>query len=296
MKIASYILVAFALIATVETFAAEWRQRSPRMATANVFSTNGTWNIAVSFVPVMAFEENKNLLENHRLAVTIAEWGLLKELHAAPSQMLETSGLQKTAFSVCQNVVNAEFIIPQEGVRLVERKAPVYKRNEGTVHRNHMPKWPDSVVSVEISNGEIEAILRKHPFFIKTGGAKILCLEDGRALIVSIGITDASKAPIARRTIAESKARAALVSQVNGVKVFTEKRLVDETITKVSEHGESAIELCGSTERIRSTSTGKIQGLGIIGTWIVKDENLFCLAVGRIIPASEVKQYITEIK
>ena len=40
----------------------------------------------------------------------------------------------------------------------------------------------------------------------------------------------------------------------------------------------------------------KIQGLGIIGTWIVKDENLFCLAVGRIIPASEVKQYITEIK
>ena len=92
-------LVAFALIATVETSAAEWRQRSPRMATANVFSTNGTWNIAVSFVPVMAFEENKNLLENHRLAVTIAEWGLLKELHAAPSQMLETSGLQKTAFT-----------------------------------------------------------------------------------------------------------------------------------------------------------------------------------------------------
>ena len=93
MKIASYMLVAFALIARVETSAAEWRQRSPRMATANVFSTNGTWNIAVSFVPVMAFEENKNLLENHRLAVTIAEWGLLKELHAAPSQMLETSGL-----------------------------------------------------------------------------------------------------------------------------------------------------------------------------------------------------------
>lgn len=88
-----------------------------------------------------------------------------------------------------------------------------------------MPKWPDSVVSVEISNGEIEAILRKHPFFIKTGGAKILCLEDGRALIVSIGITDASKSPIASRTIAESKARAALVSQVNGVKVFTERDL-----------------------------------------------------------------------
>ena len=159
-----------------------------------------------------------------------------------------------------------------------------------------MPKWPDSVVDIEIGNDEIEAILRRHPFFIETGGAKILRLEDGRALIVSIGMTDAAKSPIARRTIAESKARAALVSQVNGVKVFTEKRVDEKMITKVTERGESAIELCESTERIRSTSTGKIQGLGIIGTWIVKDENSFCLAVGRIIPAKEVGQYITDIK
>ena len=295
MKISLSTLVSFTLIATFEISAAEWRRKSPRKATVNVAMSNGIWNISVSFVPVLSFEENKNLLENHRMARMIAEWGLLKELHATSSQVLETSGLQKAAFSVSQNVVNAEFIVPQEGVRLVERRPPVRMQDVGAVPKKQMPKWPDSLVDIEISNGEIEAILRRHPFFIKTGGAKILRLEDGRALIVSIGMTDAAKSPIARRTIAESKARAALVSQVNGVKVFTEKRVDEKTITKVTERGESAFEFCESTERIRSTSTGKIQGLDIIGTWIVKDENSFCLAVGRIIPAKEIEQYITDI-
>ena len=297
MKIVSYVIfVTFAFVATVEASATEWRRKSPRNATVEIFSTNGQWNISVRFVPVTSFEENKNLLESHRLALAIAEWGLLKELNAAPSQMLETTGLKKTAFSICKDVVKAGFVVPQEGVRLVEREMSVRKQKEGVVQNTPMPEWPDSVVDVEITNNEIEAILRRHPFFIKTGGAKILRLEDGRALIVSIGMTDASKEPIARQIIAESKARAALVSHVNGVKVFTEKRVEEKTITKVTERGESAFEFCESTERIRSTSTGKIQGLGIIGTWIVKDENSFCLAVGRIIPVKEFEQYITDIK
>ena len=293
MRLAMLIAVASVFIAAASASAAEWRRKSSANASACVSHTNGIWQISVKFHPVTSFEEGKNLLENHKIAQTIAEWGLLKELHASPTQTLEVSGLRKTSFSVGKDTVRAEFSVPLEDVRLVERKAAVHKQPAANVE---IPDWPDSIVDVEIGDEEIEAILRRHPFFIKTGGAKILRLEDGRALIVSIGMTDAAKPAVARRTIAENKARSALAAHVNGVRVFTEKRLDEKTSATLSKHGEAAIELCESTERIKSESKGRLQGLDIIGTWIVKDENTFCLAIGRLIPADEVSQFVSTVQ
>ena len=289
------IAVASVFIAADSASAAEWRRKSPVNASACVSHTNGIWQISVKFHPVTSFEEGKNLLENHKIAQTIAEWGLLKELHASPTQTLEVSGLRKTSFSVGKDAVRAKFSVPLEGVRLVERKAAAHKQPAANVK---IPDWPDSVVDVEIGDEEIEAILRRHPFFIKTGGAKILRLEDGRALIVSIGMTDAAKPTVARRTLAKSKAQSALMTHVNGIRVFTEKRLGEKTFATFSKHGEAAIELCESTECIKSESKGKLLGLdiNIIGTWIVKDENTFCLAIGRLIPADEVPQFVSTVQ
>ena len=289
-------MAALIALATSATLAAEWRRESPRRASASVSQTNGLWNISVQFVPVTSFEENKNLLENHRMAQSIAEWGLLKELNAKPTQTLETTGVEKTAFSVRKDFVFADFSIPTGGVCLVEKKVPAVKDIGEAPERPSLPPWPDTVADIKICDGETEAILRRHPFFMETGGAKILRLEDGKALIVAIGMTDAAKSPVARRTIAESKARAALVSQVNGIKVFTEKRLDEKNVTKISEKGEAAFEISESTERIRSISAGKIQGLGTVGTWVLKDENQFCLAIGRVIAAGEVEEFISSVQ
>jgi len=289
-------IAASVALATVAALAAEWRRESPRMASASVSQTNGLWNISVRFVPVVSFEENKNLLENHRMARSVAEWGLLKELKAKPSQTLEMSGLEKIAFSVEDDFAAAVFSVPIEGVRLVEKKAPVSKDNGDVQERPSAPAWPDTITDIKICDGETEAILRRHPFFIETGGAKILRLENGKALIIAIGMTDAAKPPVSRRTIAENKARAALVSQVNGIKVFTEKRLDEKTVSNMSGKGEAAFEISESTERIRSISAGKIQGLEVVGTWVLKDGNQFCLAIGRIIAADEVAEFVLPVQ
>ena len=296
MRFVSLVFVVYAFISTSAASAAEWRRETPRMASANVTHTNGQWNISVRFIPVTSFEENKNLLENHRMALSIAEWGLLKELKAKQSQSVETSGMEKIAFSVGKDFAVAEFSVPDGGVRIVEKKFPVHAKNMEDQGNSNMPAWPDSLSDVKIPNAEIEVILRRHPFFVETGGAKILRLADGKVLVASIGMTDATKAPMARRTISERKARAALISHVNGTKVFTETLINNRSVTKVSEKGEAALEITESTERIRESSAGKLQGLDVIGTWILKDGNLFCLAVGCLIPADEVPQYISTVQ
>lgn len=296
MRFISLALVAYAIISATAALAAEWRRESSRKASVNVTHTNGLWNISVRFIPVTSYEECKNLLENNRMALSIAEWGLLKELNAKQSQVLETSGMEKIAFSVGKDFAVAEFSVPEGGVHIAEKKSSVHKANTDDRESYTVPTWPDSLSDVMISNGEIEAILRRHPFFIETGGAKILRLADGKVLVVSIGMTDAAKSPMSRRTISESKARAALISYVNGVTVFTETQINDRAVTKVSEKGEAAFEITESTERIRENAAGKLRGLDVIGTWILKDGNQFCLAIGCLIPANEVPQYISTVQ
>ena len=277
-------LAAMLLLVITAAPAADWRRDSPRKASASVSMTNGLWCISVSFAPVTSFDKNKNILENQRMAQAIAEWALLKELRAEPFQVLETSGLQKTAFYSGKDSATAIFSVPVNSVRLVERKELI---SSDSKLKSSMPTWPETVTSVKICDSEIEAILRRHPFIVETGGAKVFHLEDGRVFVVAIGMTDAANPAVSRLTIAESKARAALVSKVNGVRVLTETRLSEKSVSKISEKGEATFEVSESTECIESKALGGLRGLEIVGTWVLKDENMFCLAIGRIVAADE---------
>lgn len=295
-RVVVYVFAVVSLLCVATANAGLWRRESPRAAVADISSTNGLWCISVGFVPVTSFDADKNLLENHRMAEMVARWGLLRELQASSSQKLEISGLEKISFSVGRDFAKAEFSVPTKGVRLVLKDELLHKNNASPVQDNVMPEWPASVTNAKISDKEIESILRKYPFFVETGGAKLLHLEDGRILMVAVGMTDAAKSKIARQTVAESKARAALVSEVNGIKVFAEKRLDEKSVSTVSEKGEACFEIVESQEKVKSKSSGKIQSLEIIGTWELKSENLFCLAIGRIIPENEVHNYVTNLK
>lgn len=291
----SFLRLAVFLLSAATCLAAEWREKSPRQPVASVSAEDGTWRIVVSFLPVTSFDEGKNRLENERISRSIAEWGLLRELGAKPDLMLETSGMVRTEFFVEADRVRSVYTVPTNGVRLVNRPSePIGFPEPETAAAPAKPEWPAAVADVSFDDPDVENFLCRYPFLMETGGAKIVRLADGMALVISIGMTDAAKSPLARRTVAEQKARAALVTAANGVRVYTETRLVEAT-TVIATNGveSSAVEFSESTERICSESSGWLPGLPVLGTWTLKDEGLFCLAIGRLLPKEETARLLS---
>lgn len=249
---------------------------------------DGTWNVSVSFLPVTSFDDAKNLQENNLMAVNLAEWGLWKEMGGTPDQILEVSGLEKTAFSADAQKVSAVFRVPKDGCRLVPRPA----EEEKAAPEETLPPWPDSVADAKINGREMEKYLREHPFLLETGGAKLVRRADGRLLVVSIGMIDASKPPLLRRKMAENRARTALVSLGNKIRVYDFASHSEKAVTSLSDTGEEKGELFEeSTERIESEVGGWLPGLPVAGTWILKEDNLFCLAIGELLSGEDAQRF-----
>ena len=91
----------------------------PRQPVAAVERTpDGRFDVAVSVLAVTSFDEAKNALENRRLALRLAEWGLWRELGAPTNRPLSVSGLSPVSFEVADGRVEAEFSVPTNGVSL----------------------------------------------------------------------------------------------------------------------------------------------------------------------------------
>ena len=278
---------AVLLAAVAAASAAEWRRDSLRQSVAEVADMGEAWSIAVSFLSVTSFDDAKNLLENELMARNLAEWGLWKEMGGNSGQDLEVPGMEKMAFSPDSQRVRAVFRVPKDGCRLVPR--PVEEAEQGEYP---LPPWPDTVADAKINGREMEKYLREHPFLLETGGAKIVRRADGKLLVISIGMIDADKPPLPRRKMAENRARTALVALGNQVRVYKFASHSEKAVVGVSEGGVEQGDLFEeSTERIESEVAGWLPGLPVAGTWILKEDNLFCLAIGELLTEEDARRF-----
>lgn len=284
-------LTVLLLCVAVAANAREWTFKSPRRPVAKVSQEEGVWRIAVSFLPVSAFDDSgKNLTENRRLAKTFAEWGLLRELGASDDQMLEVSGLERLEFNVSEEMVKALFTVPVPNARLVAKptEQPTASNGEASAEL----AWGEQFSEVKFDNQDIAHILHRNPFFMETGGAKIIRMADGRVLAIAIGMIDASKPKTMRKKMAENRARSALVSAVHGIRTYTLSMHSEKAKTHVSGDKEEAELFEESSETIISDSAGWAPGLPIVGSWILNEDGQFCLAIGEILPAERAKELL----
>lgn len=281
------ILICTAIVAN----AADWSFKSLRRPVVNVSQEGGEWRIVVTFLPVSAFEDDaKNRIENERLAKSFAEWGLLRELGASDGQMLETSGFGRKEFSTTDETARAVFAVPVSNVRLVDKPKPVAFAKDG----GEKPplQWPDNFAEVKFDNDEIAGFLHGYPFFMESGGVKIVRLADGRVLAIAIGMIDATKPKTIRKKMAGDRAISALVSAVHGIRTYTSSKYSEKVKTQIVDEEESSELFEESNEVIISESAGWALGLPIIGSWILKDDEQFCVAIGELMDAEKAKELI----
>lgn len=283
-------LAALLLCAAVTVHAGEWTFKSLRRPVAKVSQKEGVWRIAVTFLPVATFDDSgKNLTENRRLAKTFAEWGLLRELGASDDQMLEVSGLERLEFNVSEEMVKALFTVPVSDARLVAKpkaEQPTASNGEASAELS----WGEQFSEVKFDNQDIAHILHRNPFFMETGGAKIIRMADGGVLAIAIGMIDASKPKTMRKKMAENRARSALVSEAHGIRTYTSSTYSEKVKTHLSGDKEATELFEESSETIISESAGWAPGLPVVGSWILKDDGQFCVAIGEIMPAERAKE------
>ena len=134
-------------------------------------------------------------------------------------------------------------------------------------------------------------ILESHPFLMQEGGAMFLRLPGGTNVLFAVGYTDrrttAKPAQEARRQrrVAEAKARRAVTEALHGIQVRSFVQTTEKTVVRREGDKEVVVEdLTELLEKSETEVSGWIPGLPVVGTWVLTENNLFCLAVGRIFP------------
>ena len=138
---------------------------------------------------------------------------------------------------------------------------------------------------------EFSELLMGNPFLMSEGGAKFLRLPGGTNVLFAVGMTDrrsggnpAAEA-LRKRTVADRKARKSVTEALHSVHVYSFVQTRDMTaIRRVGETEEVLADVTDLFEQSESTVSGWIPGLPVVGTWVIPDDNLFCLAIGRFFP------------
>ncbi len=149
--------------------------------------------------------------------------------------------------------------------------------------------------AAEVSNADIDPafapILKSHPFLMQEGGAMFLRLPGGTNVLFAVGYTDRrttakpAQERLRQRRVAESKARKAVSESLHGIKVHSFVQMTEKTVIRRDGDKEEVVEdLTELLEKTESEVAGWIPGLPVVGTWILTEDDLFCLAVGRFFP------------
>ena len=161
----------------------------------------------------------------------------------------------------------------------------------------------DGFADVEFSDGAFAPLLAANPFLMREGGAKVLRLPGGTNVLFSVGQTDARAAdrPAAeerrRRMVAAAQAKKSAAESIHAVRVRSFIQIRDITIVRGDGENEEVLaDMTELLERSESDVSGWIPGLPVVGTWILPDENLFCLPVGRFFPPAGGTQISTETR
>lgn len=133
---------------------------------------------------------------------------------------------------------------------------------------------------------EFEPILKSVPLLLNAGGAKIIQRPDGSIWIVSIGVTvtkypETPKELMRRNIVAQDKARANAIAELNGNKV-TVTILYKSTDKVIIENGhEKAQSEEVLEEKIVTEARGIIREIAKIANWMDEKETLYYVAIAK---------------
>jgi hypothetical protein len=129
--------------------------------------------------------------------------------------------------------------------------------------------------------------LLTNPLLMEVAGAKVIHLPGGRRVLLAVACTDwrdnSGKDQMRRTTLCRNKARAALLTEQQGVQVATLTKSEERDVITIEngvEHGRSIAE---SLEITTSQAQGLVQEMPVVGTWRSPDGSLFYLALGRFV-------------
>lgn len=146
-------------------------------------------------------------------------------------------------------------------------------------------------VSIVEMDPTFAPLLKAHPFLMREGGAKFLRLPGGTNVLFAVGITDRRRSAnptaeaIRQRRVAESKAQKAITESLHAIHVTSFVQPRDITVIHRESGKEEVVEdLTDLLQRTESEVTGWILGLPVVGIWVLDDDDIFCLAIGRFFP------------
>lgn len=133
---------------------------------------------------------------------------------------------------------------------------------------------------------EHERWLKASPLLLETPGAKIIKTDSGFVLIgvgSSVITGKGSTHRLAAEKIAATKARAAIVGQKDGIRVYEKTRLDEETKITINDQKESGKSVSTITQINEEVISGAVKGSEIIAKWYSEDKEVRFVAVVLII-------------
>ena len=125
-------------------------------------------------------------------------------------------------------------------------------------------------------------LLKAHPLLMEIPGAKVIKTETGFVLIgVGSAVIQgkASKDCINAEKIATTKARAALVGERDGIRVFQKTTVNEKTTITLADGKEKGKSVSSITQINQETISGAVTGSSVIGRWRSDDREVAYVAV-----------------
>ncbi len=139
--------------------------------------------------------------------------------------------------------------------------------------------------NVNLDSAYASALLGQ-PLLMETGGANVLTTIDGVRMVVSVGTAEiresSPRESIRQRKVAQTRAEGQLVSWLKS-RVNVQTTMKEKVFVIQDDSGVTTIASESFEEIIRESAEGVISGLQPIGTWTSKDNQIFYLAVGRLL-------------
>ena len=131
---------------------------------------------------------------------------------------------------------------------------------------------------------EFSDVVSRGDLLLESGGGKIIDMPDGSRWVLGIGIASVNPQGggaeiIRQRTVAEQRARKAIVSEFESSSVASTTMATSSTKVVVRDGAELAASSDELKEQIRSEVEGIIKGLKQAGSWYSPDGQLFYLAL-----------------
>ena len=129
------------------------------------------------------------------------------------------------------------------------------------------------------------SLLLDYPDFMQEGGARLLETDDGKLALIGIGkVFPEERLPqnmTRLRRIGEIRARTTILELGGDIEISTSRGLKEESLQ--ARQSREKVFLSSFFQVTETRVEGVIRQLPVIGTWFFPNQNIFCVAVGKMI-------------